>query len=178
MAHYGELLDTKMMFYGEDLHAIDEKKEQLYKSFDDYFNHPIMTKIKNINGYSMYMCKTYCLLSNECRYIIVFVKQDDRQLQSREKLSNLFWESLQTRTLPDQYNLNSHGYQPKKLGDLNVPIHRESVTKECSVYNCDSLDIIVTLLHNEKYTSYDYQQHGNVIAALETYNTIITLKNN
>ena len=63
MSQYGEILDT---FY-------DSGKENMYKAFTKYFNNPNMIKIKDVNGYSMYMTKTYCLLSNECRYIIVFV---------------------------------------------------------------------------------------------------------
>ena len=61
MAHYGELLD-----------AYEPEKDALYGYFDDYFNHPTMVKIKNVKNLSVYMTKTYCLLTNECRYIVVF----------------------------------------------------------------------------------------------------------
>jgi len=163
MAQYGQLLET-----------YEPALEEMYQAFDDYFNHPTMVKMKDINGHSMYMCKTYCLLSNECRYIVAFVPQDSMPTLTQENLLTLKWVSLQTRTLPDHHQLPSHGYQPKRGGPLQTVIHRIKVGSECSTYECDALPITVTLLHG-KHGPNEYQPHGNVIAALETYQTIITL---
>ncbi len=185
MAHYGEMLgETQVNYnndptnnvqqYGELLNAYEPGKEKMYQAFDDYFNHPTMIKIKDVNGHSMYMSKTYCLLSNECRYIIAFVLQDNIPVRSKEALKTLQWVSLQTRTLPDQHNLPPHGYQPKRDGPLNVTIVRTNLTKEVSTYSCNDLPVTVTLLHTKK-GSVQYQDRGNIIAALETYNTIITV---
>lgn len=165
-----------MAQYGQLLENVDSIFEKIYKDFDDYFNHPTMVKIKEINGYSMYMSKMYCLLSNECRYIIVFVSNDFNPIKSKEALKNLKWDSLQTRTLSDKYDLPSHGYQPRHNGPLNVLITREKILPECSVYNCDDLPLIITLLHGKNGPN-DYQKKGNIIAGLETYNTIITFVN-
>lgn len=163
-----------MAQYGQILDVYDPNTEEMYKAFANYFNNPKMVKIKDVNKYSMYMCKTYCLLSNECRYIIVFVQEDFMPTQSQEYLEALKWESLQTRTLPDRHQLSSHGYQPKRMGLLNVGITRKEIKPECSIYTCEELPITVTLLH-EKNGPNDYKQKGNVISALETYNTIITI---
>ena len=163
MAHYGELLDI-----------FEPDKDKMYTAFDNYFNHPVMVKIKDVNNHSMYMTKTACLLSNECRYIISFLPKDDSPIGSKENMKNLRWVSLQTRSLPDKHDLHSHGYQPKREGSLNVLIIRTSVTAEASTYKCESFPLIVTLLH--KKTENDYQPRGNIIAALETYSTIITLQ--
>ena len=184
MAQYGEMFgDAQVHYntepqsnaqqYGELLNAYEPSKEKMYQAFDDYFNHPTMVKIKDVNGHSMYMSKTYCLLSNECRYIIAFVRQDSMPVRTKESLKILQWVSLQTRTLPDQHSLPPHGYQPKRDGPLHVPIVRTSVTSEASTYSCNDLPVTVTLLHSKK-GSVQYQDRGNIIAALETYNTIIT----
>lgn len=162
--HNGELLDT-----------YDPDKESLYEAFDIYFNYPSMTKIKDVENYSVYMSKTYCLLSNECRYIVVFIAKNDMPTNSQERLINLKWHSLQTRTLADQHSLPPHDYQPRRLPSLNVVIRREKIDTEASTYICDSLPIIVTLLHT-KNGSNDYQERGTVVSALETYQTIITFK--
>lgn len=161
--------------YGELLNTYDPNKESLYESFDTYFNYPSMTKIKDVDNYSVYMAKTYCLLSNECRYIIVFVTIDSTPVYTQERLINLKWDSLQTRTLSEQHSLPSHSYQPRRLASLNVLIRREKIDPEASTYVCDDLPIIVTLLHT-KNSSNDYQNQGTVISALETYQTIITLR--
>lgn len=159
---------------GEILSDFDPEKEKLYEDFDNYFNHPMMTKIKDVGIYSVYMCKTYCLLSNECRYIIVFVHNDAMPTGTQERLLTLKWISLQTRTLSDQHNIKSHSYQPKKQGPLNVPINRVQITSEASMYICENRPIKITLLHG-KNGAIEYQDRGNIIAALETYQTIITI---
>ena len=53
------------------------------------FNHPIMTKIKNVEGQSVYMCKLYCLLSRECRYIVCVTVLDNSELKSKRKINRL-----------------------------------------------------------------------------------------
>ena len=163
-----------MSQYGELLGGFDLETEKMYDHFDTYFNHPTMTKMKDVNYYSMYMSKTYCLLSNECRYIIVFVKKDDFPVETKQKLSGLKWDSLQTRTLPDKYNLPPHSYQPKKQGELKGIITRTNVTDDHSTYSCENYPITVTLLHTTKNKN-EYQDKGNIIAALETYSTVITI---
>ncbi len=164
-----------MAQYGELLNAYEPEKDALYGYFDDYFNHPIMTKIKNVNETSMYMAKTYCLLTNECRYIIAFVPQDDELNNTKKELKKLSWVSLQTRTLSDKHNLLSHDYQPKSTGPLNIRITRTTKTKDASTYVCEKLPITITLLHTKQNTESEYQQYGNVISALETYQTVITI---
>jgi hypothetical protein len=165
-----------MSEYGQILDAYEPDKEKMYKDFDDYFNHPIMVKIKDVNNHSMYMCKMYCLLSNQCRYIVVFLEQDKHVINSKHMLKSLRWKSLQTRTLSDQHKLPAHGYQPKREGPLNSIITRTSVNKEASVYSCNEYPITITLLLDENDNNREeYKDRGNIIAALETYSTVITI---
>jgi len=166
MASYGELLET----YSPDT-------ERLYQKFSDYFNHPTMHKIKDVNGHSMYMAKTYCLLSNECRYIVAFTKQDRLPPGSEQALRALPWVSLQTRTLADKHELPSHDYQPTRSSPLNKTITRVSRTRDVSVYSCEEFPLTVTLLHKEPNLPMEYQDKGTIITALETYQTIVTLGN-
>ncbi len=166
MANYGELIEN----------IYDSKSENVYKAFDDYFNNPIMVKIKNVNGLSMYMAKTYCLLSNECRYIIAFTTEDFNTVKSKKPLREISWVSLQTRTLTDKHDLLPHNYQPRAIGPLNKKITRIDKNKTASTYSCDGLPIIITLLHTKSDTDSEYQQYGTVISALETYHTIITFE--
>ena len=163
-----------MAHYGEFLEAYEPEKDIMYKAFDSYFNSPVLSKIKDINGNSMYMTKTVCLLGNESRYILCFVNQDDLPVGTKEKLSNMRWLSLQTRSLTDTYNVPLHRYQPKRDGPLSAVINRTDVNADVSTYKCETFPILVTLL-NKKSES-DYQPTGNIISALETYSTIITFQ--
>lgn len=160
--------------YGESLNASEPDKDMLYELFDTYFNHPTMTKIKDVDRYSVYMCKTYCLLSNECRYIVCFVNIDSFPKNTQVKLKDMRWVSIQTRTLTDNHKIPPHNYQPRRFEPLNVAIERVKTEEEASTYTCQSLPLIITLLHG-KNGSTEYQAKGNVVSAIETYNTIITL---
>ena len=165
MANYGELIDD-----------FNPHKEGVYIMFVNYFKNPSLVKVKDNDKHSMYACKLYCLLNKDCRYIIVFTDRDNSPIGTIETLNKLQWVSLQTRTLPDNYeNIEvTHAYQPIIEGPLSAIIHKTNYTKQVSTYNCEDIPIIITLLHTQKNTVDTYQQKGNVILALETFETIIT----
>jgi len=167
-----------MASYGVIIDEFASINDNIYKMFVEYFKNPIMTKMKNESNYSMYASKAYCLLSKECRYVIVFVNRDVFPIKSEKSLSDLYWVSLQTRTLSDQFDIKSHGYQPVAEGPLLEKIERINITKEASTYKCEDLPLIVTLLHTSKKNSDTYQNRGTIIAALETWETIITFNEN
>lgn len=165
-----------MANYGEVIGNYNPEYDRIYREIDSYFNHPTMYKIKNTDGkYSVYMSKTYCLLSKECRYLVAIVALNYMPIGGIEKLENLQWISFQTRTLEDNHDLPPHNYQAKRDGFLKKVIDKITNTDGYSLYSCSELPIQVTLLHTKAGSS-DYKPKGNVIAALETYQTIITLK--
>ena len=59
----------------------------------------------------------------------------------------------------------------------DLKIHRTKITKEASTYQCEDYPLIITLLHDNKKNSDSYQSSGNIILALESWNTIITWNN-
>ena len=155
-------------------------REFIYSAFNNYFENPILTKIKDVNEYSMYMTKLYCLLNNECRCIIIFTNKDNNPPEYTESLSSLNWVSLQTRTIPSteyhKFKFKSHSYNPKAKGPLLAEIKRKETNQEASIYDCEELKLTVSLLHTEKNTKDVYQNKGTVIASLETFQTIITFE--
>jgi hypothetical protein len=166
MAHYGELLNT-----------FEPEKDNFYLEIDKYFNYPVLTKTKDVDMFSVYMIKTQCLLSTENRYLIVMVQKDNNNIGEKEKLSNLFWISLQTRTLPEQHDIDVHSYRPELKGSLYKKIDRIDITKELSTYSCDSYPIKIIMLHKKANIVSEYQSTGNIISAIETYQTVISFLN-
>tara|TARA_Y100000389_G_scaffold20907_1_gene17964 strand:+ start:4970 stop:5470 length:501 start_codon:yes stop_codon:yes gene_type:complete len=166
MAHYGELLNT-----------YEPIKEEVYTLFVNYFNNPDLIKIKDVDNYSMYMVKTPCLLTNDYRYIIIMVSKDDNKIGNLKKMSDLYWISLQTRTLNDQHNIPIHSYQSSLYKPLLKKIERISLTKENSVYNCDDFPLRVLMIHRKPNINSEYHPTGNLISAIETYHTVITFTN-
>lgn len=162
MAQYGQVLDG----------GYEPEKDYVYSLFVNYFNNPTMTKIKDVGNYSMYGCKIYCLLSKECRYIIAITHMDNYTSGTVEELKNIKWISLQTRTLSEQYNVETHVYEPKSEGPLATRITRVKKDNNSSTYESNELPIIITLLHTPKKSN--YQDKGTVVVALETWETIVT----
>lgn len=147
-------------------------RKVIYQLFYEYFNNPTMIKIKDVGGFSMYMSKTYCLLSKECRYLVAFIPSDGAALKTPQQLQNLRWESFQTRTMEDRHILPPHHYTATRNTPLMAQIKRESLTGQASTYSCEKFPIVITLLH--KKSDNEYQDTGTVVSALETYETIIT----
>ena len=164
MAHYGQLLDA----------GYDPTKDNLYKLFAQYFNNPIMTKLKNVNGYSMYIAKIYALLGIKHRYIIVFIPEDNHSIGTQEYLENLHWSSLQTRTLTEEHLLSPHTYIPSRFPALNKKITLIKYDKKQYVYSVEDLPLIVTLLPSDKSKGIEYNSSGSLVAALETFQTIVS----
>lgn len=164
-----------MVKYGQLVDEFVTINDKVYEYFLDYFNDPVMTKLKNTDqGFSVYITKTYCLLSKECRYIVAITAQDTIPLGSQIQLRNIRWQSIQTRTLAEQYDIPSHSYIPKTTGPLMAKIHRTKITEKASIYACETIPLLVTLLHTSKKTSDSYQNTGTIVFALETWETIIT----
>ena len=169
MVLHGELLDANS----------DPERVQLYTLFDEYFNHPILTKTKDVKDeYSVYMAKMYCLLlTSECRYLIVFIEKDDHPIGNKEHLEDLYWVSLQTRTLPKiQVELPTHSYQVNSKGGLMKRIDRYKSDNIACYYECKDLPLTCTILHKKDNNPNEYHNTGTIVSAIETYETVITLK--
>ena len=164
------------MQYGQILEEYEPDVEVMYKAFTTFFNNPTMTKTKDVNKYSVYMSKTYCLLSNECRYLVAMVQRDNRGVGTLESLDTMQWVSFQTRTLRDIHDLPPHAYNAKRGGPLDCEIVRTQNENRASTYKCENFPIEISILHTGKGPS-EYQDRGTIIAALETYQTIVKLNN-
>lgn len=174
------------MEYGKMIDEYAPINDNIYKLFINYFNNPILVKMKNENNTSMYACKTICFLNRDCRFIIVFTPLDSNIVGKEVELKDLNWICLMTRTLPsDTYKIDtSHGYIPAQKGPLTAKIKRINITppepkapRGASVYDCEEFPIIVTLLHTQQKNEVSYRDRGTVIAALEEWETIITFAN-
>ena len=163
--NYGQLVDNNFK----------PEREKIYGYFADYFNNPIMTKIKDVNTLSMYAVKAYCLTANSCRYVIVFVPFNYDKINSKRNLIELKWENFQTRTLDNKMNnIDTLSYSPQENGSLMSKINRISIDDNSCSYNCEDYPLTITLLSDNKKNLNSYQSSGNIIIALETWSTICT----
>lgn len=165
MAFYGEIVDD----------SYDPRKQEVYPLFTSYFNNPQMTKIKNVNNYSMYMTKIHAILGIEFRYLIVLCIQDGQPNGVKKFLSEIEWDSLQTRTLQEDHNhLPPHSYIPKRLLGLDNKIRLTGRDEKQYSYLVEKMPLKITLLTKSK--NIDYNSTGSVVNALETYQTIVSFE--
>src|SRR3989344_8831573 len=144
------------------------EKDIIYNLFVTYFGNPVLTKINDSDGYSVYIVKVpFMLLEEQVKFIVVLVYKDNLNIGHTEYLQSLKWTSFQTRILPDQYSLPIHFYTPSKSSPLNTEIIKTKKVDEASFYSCKQFPMLkITLLHTEK--NKDYNQKGTIVTALET----------
>lgn len=150
--------------------------ERLYTAFSEYFANPPMHKLKDVNGYSMYIAKVYAVLGIEFRYIVAFVKDDKKPIGSIDLLSNLKWVSLQTRTFSEEYSLPVHSYVARRYPGLEDNIHLVQSTPQQYVYKAEKFPLQIVLLPKSKKgeSVLEYNSNGNIVTALETYQTLVS----
>jgi len=165
MAHYGEILDTS--YYPD--------RDSIYPLFIKYFGDLTMTKIKDVENYSMYVAKIHCLLSTENRYVIVFVNSDNLPVGNLDQLRNLRWETLQTRSLTDNHGIPAQNYKPRRMGELMVPI--KLIDKNTYTYECDKYPQLRVTMIPKKKGEMEYQPRGTIVSAIETYSTVFSFSN-
>jgi len=162
-----------MSRYAEYIDGSDLNKLQAYTMFYTYFDDPTLSKIKDAEQYSIYATKIKTMMTREKRYIFVAMKKDSNQVGHIMKLSDMYWESLQTRSLQDEYQTPVNNYTVKRGAAYNAPIVVSQKYDDRYIYNCPEYNITVTLLYN-KNQSRVYQDRGTIAAAIETYNTIFS----
>ena len=161
MANYGSIIDEGV------------EADAILDYFDDYFNHPTLYKIRDIQSkFSLYMVKFYCMLNNKCRYLTVILPMDENPVHFPFKLRGVKWISLQTRELAENHKIPTHSYQPSNYLPLNKKIQRVEQVESYSSYVCDDYGLTIKLLHTKGMN--EFQSKGTLITALETYQTIIT----
>jgi len=168
MSHYGSILDE----------TYNPSNEGVYRIFINYFDNPDMIKSKTVNNFSIYMNRVYGMLCNEQRYIVAVVPEDGLQIGNIKKLSTLEWVSFQTRTSSERYeHIRSFVYDQKRNDPYNTPIRLVKRTESHCEYISDNVPITLTLIIPKGKSMYEYQPNGTIASALETYNTIITIRN-
>jgi len=162
------------MEFAEVINAsYDPKKNEVFKAFVEYFNNPLMVKIKNVSNFSMYCVKIYAMLGNAYRYLIVLTDRDFEELGFKKHLNDIEWVSLQTRTLQEKHIVPTHSYPKNLKPPLNDKISVQSRTEDASTYKAEKLPLVITLLNTRKNNKHQYSPSGTIVSALETFQTII-----
>mgnify|MGYP000138312426 CR=1 FL=1 len=151
----------------------DIKTYHLRSLFSSYFDNPLMTKVKDEDKYSVYMVEINTNTFRTKRYIICFAEMDSKPIKHKIRLDSLQYKILQTRTLTNAYNLNIHTYKKNRNHMFSKyvikMVNKKNNTSEYEVEN--NMGVHLFLLDDKNRS---YNNSGNMLSAIETYNTIIT----
>ncbi|AMQ10839.1 hypothetical protein [Brazilian marseillevirus] len=147
------------------------------EQFNTYFQSLqfYLVEQKAIGGikYSVYAAKISSLLADGQRYVLLFVPSSSTDV-AKSHISMLQWESLQTRILPNNYNipLQSLNFRTNKQDALQV-FQR---TPTCTYYSSPELPAEVALLHNPKKRSIEqFPDKLQLSQALQTFSCVVKL---
>lgn len=150
---------------------------KVYNAILEYFPGFIMTKVAQHGTFGVYKALVECLLCNGIQYIVSIVKDDTTNIGNKQPLSNLAWESFQTRFSDDdsefrKFRMSAFPYG-RSEGDtmLNDIIHLVRETKTSFKYQCDNLPISVSLIKTREDET--MAQTGTVLSALNTFQCVL-----
>ncbi|AHA46021.1 hypothetical protein ISTM_123 [Insectomime virus] len=145
------------------------------EQFNSYFQSLqfYLVEQKAIGGskYSVYAAKISSLLADGQRYVLLFVPASSTDV-AKSHISMLQWESLQTRILPNNYNipLQTLNFQRNKQDILQV-FQR---TPTCTYYSSPEIPVEVALLHNPKKRSIEqFPDRLQISQALSTFSCVV-----
>ena len=160
---HGEWIDS-----GVDLDRMD-----VYNYIVYYFDNPIMEKIKDVDGMSLFGCKIRTLLKKDHKYIFALVRSGKIK-DTRVHLQDIEWDIFQTRTIEDVYSISQHSFVGKSDDISTSPI--SVFKKDDRQYTYASTkfnNIIVALLFSKNQTR-PFSDRGTLGLALDNFNTIIS----
>jgi hypothetical protein len=146
-------------------------RHQIYEGIIQIFGDIKMAKIPCPNAtLSMYGAQVPCMCA-EKRFIFAIALIDNNSYGSIVPLSCINWISLQTRTSMIEYNVPVATYEYKStvFGDTPIFMNRENKTD--TYYRPKKYPIEIQLIQTQ--SGRGYAEEGTILAALETYNTIV-----
>lgn len=151
-------------------------QENLYQIFHNYYDNPLMEKMKQTGNQTIYGVEIPSMLMSEKHYLLATINKSMEAVSL--PLSEIFWDSLQIRTFPASTVL--HKFQKHKFIVKREPIYYSKLQiknrdKKISTYTSDLSGVEISLLHT-KDLEFEYPNEGTLISALETYQTIVQLK--
>lgn len=139
-----------------------------------YFAEIVFTKAEVKEEFSLYAA---LLNHGSNKFVIAFVRNHLAVLREAH-LAELQWECLQTRTLARRYNLKSQSlhFQTTKDTKLPNPMFRAIERKDTYVkYQAEDFPLELLLINDpKKKGSYQYPQNYNLVAAILSFNAVIT----
>lgn len=147
--------------------------EQLNTYFQSLQFYLVEQKMIGGMRYSVYAAKISSLLADGQRYVLLFVPATSTDV-SKSHISLLQWESLQTRILPNNYNIPLQSLNLQRNKQDSLEVFRRTPT--CTYYSSQVLPAEFALLHNPKKKSIEqFPDRLQISQALQTFSCVVKL---
>jgi hypothetical protein len=116
----------------------------------------------------------YSLLA-EPRYLIVISYQDFLPKGTVKKLSELKWESFQSRVLKSELGLEDQSIPKENNGvfDDQITVYKRDKSENKVVYQALNVPLIVELVAGKKGSIVDFPDKATLEGALETFQCVV-----
>lgn len=156
---------------------VNNEKDVIYDLFKKYYSRLKLTKIKTISpNYSVYYALSCGLLCLNNKYIVVVVEDDFHKIGDLIELEDIYWVSLQTRTIDNLdfknkiIESNYENILPPNVMQSKIKLIQKQ--KDRYVYACNDYPCLqIELLKNKD--DRDFAEFGTLHSALETYSCSI-----
>lgn len=154
------------------------ERVKVYNAVLQYFPGYVMTKTAQHGAYAIYKAIVQCLLCNGVRYAVAIVEESATNIGGKKNLSELAWESFQTRYSEDdkeavKFQIETFAYgHPEGNSILDDTIRLNRETKDSFKYTCDNLPLSVELLKMKE--DENMAETGTVASALETFSCVLS----
>lgn len=143
-----------------------------------YLDDLIFIKVDRREDYAIYAAAINSSLGNGKKQYIIISVPNHIALKERSKIVDLVdWKSVQTRTLTNGYKIQSQNW---RMPRSNVPIPMFNMSNRTQTYTKYTLEehpeVEMVLLHDpKKKSNLQYYNRINLVAALATFNCVISL---
>lgn len=158
----------------------DPRRDFIYDTIAGYYQNPSMIKIppREETGMDLFAIRVSSMLLKDRRFLFVLCPPDPTiPVGSRLPMRSIQWEILQARSIVDDDDLASlpvMKYDIQRNAFKDYRLIRDNGTDDWTSYRSSpSLPLIIHLLHRKK-GRHEYSAEGTIVAALETYQTILT----
>jgi hypothetical protein len=151
---------------------------KVYNAILQYFPGYIMTKTAQHGSFGIYKAIVQCLLCNGIRYAVAIVEENNASIGEKRNLSELAWESFQTRYTEDEkeaarFKIDTFAYgHPEGSSILDDTIRLNRETKDSFKYTCDNLPLEIEILKIKQDET--MAESGTVATALETFSCVLS----
>jgi len=145
-----------------------------------YFGDPMMTKVSQDDGQATYAARFKLQIGGDERYLFALQAGDSNVTGSKFPLSLITWDVLQTRGLPEGSDVpcDPFTHVPKNVTPYTRRGELKARSDDLTEYTYADFfcGLEVAILVKPGGTKYDHPNSGSLCSALETYRTVVRLR--